>query len=890
MADEQYIPLSVARSYAPKAYDYTELTDDVRQNINKLAEAIKTKGYVVDMTEAISVAILLTYDTLALENNDALAEVVRARGSFSNLSERLNNLSVEDINKNLGKLDQSFMTDELLQQMAGNTPVNATPPDEGVTTTKLADKAVTYEKQDVVSVDDDGYLILRTVTDVSNMYVNEWINHFRGDWTIVDSERSVIAPIRKNARVKIETIGEHDRFTVATSQYGSAASANNVFRSIHVNGTDGVNEGNETYEFVNDDDTYIIIGISTGNQKPVVKITQTFEEGTKRTVNHLTEGFPKLKNEVVNSDFSNGTANWSAVGASFETIGSVGKMTATTTYGDVRQTLGERTQGNKIYVSVDVKSTSSRVGLTLNGSSLPIPQAKSKGNGRFEKLSFIIDAPVTSSNWYVGVVDTRQSGWNEIEFKNFIVMDLTKLYGKNNEPSLTEIDFIVDNYLGGSLSGSVENYVTLKKISDTKRSNSTSTVASGDTGITKTKEVYPVLYSVKTTNALDGESADSPRPIGWLYYHPETLDFYYASGSPKNMRYLFTWDKSITWDGSREPDWYRAAITKDGDVIFVYRGDRHGLGTDNPDSRQNPIIYPANDWDNPVVVDMGSGFKPTSWQMNIGSEYVYNQDYFIFAEYTRPHHKTCNVWKVTKPFTDPNNWNTVLTYELSGSNQTGMKHFHGMEYDPYSKRLYTSTGDMEEAAMILSSSDDGNTWVIETSGQQRDRTANLIFTKDQVLWANDDGNQGFYSVERDSNGVPDFSTITEEYKFTNVPPSYANILIDKPHGVLIIRRFDGFVDSAIPIHFWDIESQTMNLIAEIEPLDTATEAWGFRFEALNHYQARGDGRIVVGFMDPPNDMALLNNTSTNRINNLVLQVVKNGTEYKLDISAIADRS
>lgn len=140
------IPLSAARSYAPKAYDYTELTDDVRQNINKLAEAIKTKGYVVDMTEAISVAILLTYDTLSLENNDAVAEVVRARGSFSNLSERLNNLSVEDINKNLGKIDQSYLTDELIAQIAGTASVNAIPADNSITEIKIADGAVTIEK------------------------------------------------------------------------------------------------------------------------------------------------------------------------------------------------------------------------------------------------------------------------------------------------------------------------------------------------------------------------------------------------------------------------------------------------------------------------------------------------------------------------------------------------------------------------------------------------------------------------------------------------------------------------------------------------------------------------------------------------------------------------
>src|SRR5699024_4026483 len=43
------------------------------------------------------------------------------------------NVSVNDIDKNKGKLDQTYMTDEFIQQMTGNTPVNATPADDSIT-------------------------------------------------------------------------------------------------------------------------------------------------------------------------------------------------------------------------------------------------------------------------------------------------------------------------------------------------------------------------------------------------------------------------------------------------------------------------------------------------------------------------------------------------------------------------------------------------------------------------------------------------------------------------------------------------------------------------------------------------------------------------------------
>lgn len=196
------IPLSVARSYAPKAYDYTELTDDVRQNINKLAEAIKTKGYVVDMTEAISVAILLTYDTLSLENNDAVAEVVRARGSFSNLSERLNNLSVEDINKNLGKIDQTYLTDELIQQIAGTAPINAVPADGSITNIKLANKSVSVEKTDYLTKS-------KNLFNKDDIVRGGYFSNTTGEWVVNDSYvSSGKTPVKTGVKYFRNTAGQ----------------------------------------------------------------------------------------------------------------------------------------------------------------------------------------------------------------------------------------------------------------------------------------------------------------------------------------------------------------------------------------------------------------------------------------------------------------------------------------------------------------------------------------------------------------------------------------------------------------------------------------------------------------------------------------------------------
>ncbi|MEB7723381.1 polysaccharide deacetylase family protein [Mammaliicoccus fleurettii] len=55
-------------------------------------------------------------------------------------------ISIYDINKNLGKIDQSFLSDDLIKQIAGNANVNAIPADNSITTEKVTNKAVTPEK------------------------------------------------------------------------------------------------------------------------------------------------------------------------------------------------------------------------------------------------------------------------------------------------------------------------------------------------------------------------------------------------------------------------------------------------------------------------------------------------------------------------------------------------------------------------------------------------------------------------------------------------------------------------------------------------------------------------------------------------------------------------
>ena len=163
--------------------DWTHLDPEVFYSLTQISEYIKTKGYGVDVrlliaqlaehfslkTAQINQIELFFNDVMQelAEDKDyhSLPEIAGARGGFNTLGERLNettaqlahkvdkgNVSVSDINKNLGKLDQTFMTEEFLQQMAGNTPINAVPADGSLTTQKYAEESVTAGKTDFIKI------------------------------------------------------------------------------------------------------------------------------------------------------------------------------------------------------------------------------------------------------------------------------------------------------------------------------------------------------------------------------------------------------------------------------------------------------------------------------------------------------------------------------------------------------------------------------------------------------------------------------------------------------------------------------------------------------------------------------------------------------------------
>src|SRR5699024_7664755 len=89
------------------------------------------------------------------------------------------NLNVEDINKNLGKIDQSYLTDELIAQIAGTAPINTVPADGAITNIKLANKSVSVDKTDFLTK-------TKNLFNKDDIVRGGYFSNITGEWIVSD--------------------------------------------------------------------------------------------------------------------------------------------------------------------------------------------------------------------------------------------------------------------------------------------------------------------------------------------------------------------------------------------------------------------------------------------------------------------------------------------------------------------------------------------------------------------------------------------------------------------------------------------------------------------------------------------------------------------------------
>lgn len=106
---------------------------DVDTRLNAAATKVETDAKIAVVNEQLA-ETAENVDNLATTTETALATKT-TKGE----------ISVLDIDKNRGKFDETYMTEAFLEQITGGAPVNAVPPDNGVTKDKYAVDSVAFQ-------------------------------------------------------------------------------------------------------------------------------------------------------------------------------------------------------------------------------------------------------------------------------------------------------------------------------------------------------------------------------------------------------------------------------------------------------------------------------------------------------------------------------------------------------------------------------------------------------------------------------------------------------------------------------------------------------------------------------------------------------------------------
>lgn len=408
----------------------------------------------------------------------------------------------------------------------------------------------------------------------------------------------------------------------------------------------------------------------------------------------------------------------------------------------------------------------------------------------------------------------------------------------------------------------------------------------------------------------------TPDVDGYLYIDKSTNKLYYSAPTPDNPVCLCDWNLDIAGtaiDGLDNK--YKAArywhfyITKDGDIVCLLNYQR-----------AKPIIYPNGNYNNPIVVE-GLAVKPYATLNNLGMV-QFDDGSFVFGEYTvhklsnEENNDRRNIWKVTKPYNNPDNWviehsfkHVYFTSAKSDEPDNEIGHIHSVTYDFYDDMIYANTGDLDRHCRIWRKPRSGNTsdWVecvngamynpSEMSmGDQRLRTVNLIYTKEGCIYATDsfDSRHNLMEANRDTNGHIDFSTLTticnletfEERNSLNTQATYGNILLRNPNGLLIIDRAEDREDKKLDVVFYSFDTKKIYKCYTFEKVSSdnylyssgdkvAENRVGLCNQVIMPYQPSTTDYVMLGGNDHirHNDTTVFDNDGDNYVGALKLKIV-----------------
>ena len=148
------------------SYDCLSMQDLLCQFFTKINECVSTSNEVIDLTDwliKVGLEEEVVKKLMELMNNGTVEKLINVN-LFNSLNNEVNrhssqlahiesekmdvnttDISIYQINKNKGKIDQTYLTDELLSQISGDAPIYTVPSNLSITEDKLVSKYATIQ-------------------------------------------------------------------------------------------------------------------------------------------------------------------------------------------------------------------------------------------------------------------------------------------------------------------------------------------------------------------------------------------------------------------------------------------------------------------------------------------------------------------------------------------------------------------------------------------------------------------------------------------------------------------------------------------------------------------------------------------------------------------------
>ena len=195
-------------------------------------------------------------------------------------------------------------------------------------------------------------------------------------------------------------------------------------------------------------------GLSTNDFDNTYK--QKIDVDIPAQLNEKVQNF-KLKNEVVNGDFSQGTTGWVSYNATINNVNGELNAEPNAGFGQAFQLL-KTIVGDKYYMRAKVKANVNNVVILFAS----VTSSAHSGNGQYQQLSLIASAETTANPLII--LDVTPTASIPFTADDVVVINLTKTFGVGNEPSKLEMDelmkVIPNGWWDGELSLTQKQFIT----------------------------------------------------------------------------------------------------------------------------------------------------------------------------------------------------------------------------------------------------------------------------------------------------------------------------------------------------------------------------------------------------------------------------------------------